>query len=227
MTAAAARVLVDEIMPRIQAAVPKCVKKVGAEDDDELTQDGAAQAAMAIESCEARGQPIYASSIAYFTVQRLKSGRRANYAGRADVLSASTQLDGNAVVSSMDESLPCDDDGEGLTLHDQLAAPVEDPAQEAGRRIDWEELASTLSDREVAIVQSTISGGTLDDLARRFGISSPRINQIKKALGQRIKQSWGATAIADATRAPAWAATIFAGREQSRCRHERAALAEA
>ena len=228
MTAAAGLLLIDEIVPRIQAAVSKCVKKVGAEDDDELTQDGAALAAAAIESCEARGQPLYANSIAFYTVQRLKSGRRSYGATRSDAMCPAAQLDGHSTLASLDEPIPGDGESDGFTtLHDVLGNNEEDPSQQAARELDWEALMAGLDDRELAIVQTTINGGTLDRLARRFGISNPRLTQIKKALGQRIKQSWGTTAIADATRAPAWHACLNASRELSRCRHERAALAEA
>ena len=227
MTASAGLLLVDEIVPRIQAAVPRWVKKVGAEDDSELIQDGVAQAAMTIESCEARGQPLYASSIAYFSVQRLKSGRRSNYAGRADALCPAAALDGKVVVASMDAPIPADDEGEGLTLHDVLGNNEEDPSQTAGRQIDWGELMADLDDRKLAILRATADGGKLESLAKRFGISNPRISQLKTELGRQVKARWGATAIADATRAPAWASSINASRELSRCRHERAALAEA
>ena len=227
MSPATAQLLIDEVLPRIQSAVPRCVKTVGCEDVGELIQDTVASAAQMLEACEANGRPIYPASVAFYAIQRGKTGRRSYGATRTDALCASAQLDGNVSLTSMDEGIPTDDEGEGLTLHDVLGNNEEDPSQTAGRQIDWGELMETLGDREVAIIQSTISGGKLDDLARRFGISSPRINQIKKALGMRIKQIWGATAIADATRAPAWAATVNAVREQARCRHERAALAEA
>lgn len=225
MTAAAGLLLIDEIVPRIQAAVPKCVKKIGAEDDSELIQDGVAQAAMAIESCEARGQPLFASSIAYFAVQRLKSGRRSNYAGRADALSPASQLDGNSVVSSMDAPIPGDDEGDQYSMHDVLGNIEEDPSQQAARVLDWEALMADLDDRKVAILRATAEGGKLDALARKFHVSAPRITQLKHELAKQIKLRWGDSALADAVHAPAWAASINAGREQSRCRHERAALA--
>ena len=76
MSPAAGLVLVQEIAPRIQAAVPRTVKPVGAEDFGEVVADTIAMAAKMVESCEAQGKPIYASSIAYFSIQAAKEGRR-------------------------------------------------------------------------------------------------------------------------------------------------------
>ena len=225
MTASAGLLLVDEIVPRIQAAVPRWVKKVGAEDDGELIQDGVAQAAMTIESCEARGQPLYASSIAYFAVQRLKSGRRSNYAGRADVLSPAAQLDGRSVMSSMDEPKPSDVEGENLTLHDVLGRSEADPAEQAARELDWEPLLAELDDRKLAILRTVAEGGALNRLAKRFGISNPRITQLKSELARQIKERLGDNVLADVMRRPRWEASTYAQQQADICRHARAKAA--
>ena len=225
MSPAAGLVLVDEIMPIIEATVPRAVKQVGAEDCEELVQDTVTMAAQFVESCEARGKPIYPSSVAYYAIQHAKSGRRSYGATRTDALCPAAQLDGRSTVTSMDEPIPCDDDDE-LSLHDLLAAPEEDPAQQAGREMDWAELMESLSDREVAILKTTISGDKLDALASRFGISPPRITQLKRELGRQIKLRWGDGALADAIRPPRWNWSIRAGQERSACRHERASKAK-
>jgi len=226
VTVVAAEMLVREIMPRIASAVPRILKRGGSEDDSELIQDGAVQAVDAIESLETRGQPLYPASIAFYTLQRLKSGRRANYAGRADVLSPAAQLDGHSTLSSMDEGIATDDEGDGLTLHDVLAKHEEDPAQKAARQIDWSEIMAELDDRKLAILRATAEGSKLEDLAKRFGISKPRISQLKTELGRQVKARWGDDALADAMCTPTWHACLNATKEQARCRHERAALAE-
>jgi hypothetical protein len=44
-------------------------------------------AARMLEKLENNGQPLMPHSVAYYTLQRLKSGRRSYTAGRTDVLS--------------------------------------------------------------------------------------------------------------------------------------------
>ena len=224
MTAVAAQMLVDEILPRIQSAVPRCVKKIGTEDDEELIADVTAMAAEGLESCEARGVPLYPSSIAYFAVQRAKTGRRSYGATRTDAMCPAAALDGVAAVVSMDETLPCGEDDGELNLHDMLAAPGEDPAVQAGRHIDWEELLETLTDRELAIVEATASGGKLDRLAAKYGVSPARITQLKHEIGRQVKTRWGAHAIADVTRAPLWMGSIHAVWQRAACHYERACV---
>ena len=110
MSPATARMLIEQVLPRIKSAVPNSVKRVGCEDVDELIQDTAAQAAYALESCENRGVPIYPASVAYYAVQRAKSGRRSYGATRTEAMCPACQLDGNSTLASMDEHLPCDDE---------------------------------------------------------------------------------------------------------------------
>ena len=225
MTAAAAEMLVREIMPRIASAVPRILKRGGSEDDGELVQDGTVQAVDAIESLETRGQPLYAASIAFYTLQRLKSGRRANYAGRADAMSVAAQLDGRSALSSMDEPIPSDTEGDELTLHDVLSNDTEDPSQVAARELDWNELLGTLTDRELAIVEATANGDQLDRLAVKLGISPPRVTQIKQAIGRQVKARWGAGVLADVARPPRWSSSLMATWQRELCRHARARAA--
>ncbi len=221
MSPAAGLVLVDQIMPIITATVPHTVKPVGAEDHGEIIQDTLTMAAQMVESCEARGKAVIPNSVAYYAVQLAKTGRRSYGATRTDALCPAAQIDGNSTVASLDEAIP-DQGEEGETLHDMLAGPVEDPAQAAGRKLDWNEIMADLSDRDMAILEATVNGDQLNRLAVRMGVSAPRLTQIKREIGRRIKGRWGDDALSDVTRMPLWACTINAGREQSLCQHLRA-----
>ncbi len=221
MSPATGALLVDRIRPIIQATVPHAVKQVGAEDVGELVQDTVVMAAQILDSCESRGKAIIPNSVAYYAIKLAQTGRRSYGATRTDALCPAAQLDGRSTVASMDEDIP-DEQGDGLTFHDMLAAPVEDPAQQAGREVDWAGLMNGLSDHQLAIIRATVNGDQMDMLARQFGVSAPRVTQLKRALGQEIKERWGVTALEDATRSPMWIGTIQAGREQSLCQHERA-----
>lgn len=223
MSPATTQLLVDEVLPRIRSAVPNAVKRVGCEDVEELIQDTVAQAASALESCENRGVPIYPASVAYYAVQRAKSGRRSYGATRTDVLSPAAALDGKVACESMDEGIR-DDDGDGglLSLHDLLASETEDPAQQAGRQLDWAEVLEDLDTRKLEILRTVAEGGALNKLARKFGISNPRVTQLKCELSRQIKQRLGTDILADATRRPRWAASVYAQQEADACRHARA-----
>ena len=101
MTTQAGLMLVNKIMPLIAAAIAKgAVTPVGCEDAEELTAEGCALAATALESAERRGKSVPASSVAFYAVQRLKGGRRSGYAGKSDVMSAGAALSGRAQVRS-------------------------------------------------------------------------------------------------------------------------------
>ena len=223
MCPATAKLLIDQVLPRIRSAVPRCVKTVGCEDVDELIQDTVTSAAQMLEACEVNGKPIYPASVAFYAIQRGKSGRRSYGATRTDVLCASAQLDGNVACESMDEGIRNDDgDGGMLSLHDLLASNTEDPAQQAVRQLDWAEVLSDLDCRKLEILRAVAEGGTLNKLARKFGVSNPRITQLKCELARQIKQRLGDDVLADVARRPRWASSVYAQQEADACRHARA-----
>ncbi len=221
MSPVAGALLIDKIWPIIAATVPHAVKPVGAEDHGELIQDTVTMAAQILQSCESRSRPIIPKSVAFYAIQLAKTGRRSYGSTRTDALCPAAQIDGNSTVASLDEVVP--DHGEdGDTLHDMLAGPAEDPAQAAGRKLDWAGLMAGMGKRDLAVLEATVNGNQMDRLAAQLGISAPRVTQIKREIGRRIKDRWGADALPNVTRMPLWAGTIKAGREQSLCQHERA-----
>ena len=136
MSPAAQELFMSQIAPILIAAVPRVVVPVGAEDADELVQDALVAACESVHRLEKRGQQIIPKSVAYYTIQRLKMGRRSTGAGRTDVMSPGCQLDGNASLSSLDEPVHVSDDNEDLLLGDVLAGRKDDPSQMATRNAD-------------------------------------------------------------------------------------------
>ena len=223
MSPEAGMLLLNEIVPIITATVPRVVRPVGAEDSRELVQDAVASAAQMVDAAERAGKPIRPSGIAYYAIQRAKSGRRAMSAGRTDAMCPGLQLDRAVTMDSLDAPVEDAVTGEeASTLHDLLAAQTEDPAQAAGREIDWAELLHRLSDREIQLLTLTAEGGRLNKLARKFGVSEPRVCQLRRELGQRVQEMWGAAALQNATSEPAWKERdIRAARGRTACRRER------
>ena len=220
MSPAAGLMLVNEIVPRIQAALPRSVMPVGADDIGELIQDTVCSAAQMLDAAEQSGQPLHPSGVAYYAIQRTKAGRRSYGATRTDALCPAAQLDKRVSLASMDEPVP-DQPDDSLTLHDLLAGGSEDPAQRAAREIDWAELMEECDERDLAILRTILSGDRMDRLAKQFGVSAPRITQLKRELGEQILMRWGASALEDVVRAPSWVGSINATRERQACRHER------
>jgi hypothetical protein len=84
MSPQAAWILQEEIVPRLSGTIPHSVVCVGAEDPQELVQDGITMAAKMLESKGKLGK-VSASNIAYYAIQHLKSGRRASGTSSVDI----------------------------------------------------------------------------------------------------------------------------------------------
>jgi hypothetical protein len=212
MSPAVQELFVTEIAPILQGAVPRSVLPVGSEDADELVQDALAAACGAVESLEQGGKPILPRSVAYYTIQRLKSGRRSTGSGRTDVMSPGCQLDGNASLASMDQpfSVGDEDDG-GLALGDLIACRQDDPSQKAARNLDWSEFMTGLTASQQEVVWATASGFGTNAVAARLGVSPPRITQQKRTVAEKAVRFWGDDVLVEAQEKPLW-------RRQIQCR---------
>ena len=193
-----------QIAPILVAAVPRVVIPVGAEDADELVQDALVAACEAVHRLEKRGQQILPKSVAYYTIQRLKSGRRSTGAGRTDVMSPGCQLDGNASIASLEEPVHGCDDNEGFTLGDVLASRKDDPAQVAVRNTDWGEFMSMLDGRQQYIVMATAEGQSVNSQAEELKVSAPAVCQRRDTIGRRARRFWGDGLLADVQAQPLW-----------------------
>jgi hypothetical protein len=226
MTATAGLLLTDHILPLIASAIARgAVKPVGTDDVEELQAEGIALAAALLDSAEARGKQVSASSVAFYALQGLKSGRRSGYAGRADAMSAAAILDGAVHIRSMDAAMQPDEDDpdQDLTLHDLIAASNEDPATEAGRNVDWDTALDTMDDRMRGVLAGTAEGVGTGEMALRYRVSPPRICQVREAAGDKIQAVWGGNPIKDATRQAAWTKHVRTYAQRRACRAERAA----
>ena len=220
MTNAAGQLLVNEIAPIIQATVPRVVKLAASEDAAEVVQSTLAMAANMVESVERAGKKPIARMIAFYAIQRAKSGRRFGYGGNCDTMSPAAMLQSGVTMEYMDA--PVTDDDEGTCLHDVLVdSSGEDTAQAAARNLDWAELALDMNSRDLAILE--MAGGAVSNkqLSRKLGLSPARITQLKRELGRQIKYRWGEAALADSMILPRWRVGMRCLRERAACRWER------
>ena len=158
MSPQAGFLLQDQIVPRLISAIPQAVSFIGSEDAKELVQDGAAMAANIIHNAERSGKKVIktpggrqgarkiktisAGNVAFYTIQKLKCGRRSTGSSTVDVYGSGTQINGTTRLTSLDEAAPVvglDDAGDPLVLHDLLSNDQEDPATKAARKMDWDD----------------------------------------------------------------------------------------
>jgi hypothetical protein len=216
--------LLEEVAPRLRAAIPRTIPIVGPDGPEELLQDGLAIAIQIHRGAKRARKKVNAGNIAHYTILALRSGRRSTGYRANDVLHPAAQLNGHARVQSMDEPLRNDEDGdEPLTLHDCLAANVDDPASAAARHLDWEMVIEFLERTAKAILVALIEGRELTLLVSRLKRSRTALHYDKVKLGRLIQAYLGKDILVQAQARPGWTNTIEAVRERLTCRTERRA----
>lgn len=224
MSPQAAWILQEEICPRLCSAIPKTVLCVGSESHDELIQDATCMAARMIDRVERQGKlgKVTASNIAYYTIQHLKSGRRANGTSSVDIMASSTQLNGSTRLHSLSEVVSESECGfEIFELHDVISNTHEDPGTVAARKIDWEFFLTRLTDREKAVVEGLLTGLNGSEIGRALGIDSSTIRYFRQRLAVKILEFMGGEILRDILVKPGWKIGLECEREQQACRADR------
>jgi len=80
----------------------------------------------------------------------------------------------------------------------------------AGRDIDWQELESHLDCRERGVVEGLAAGHGSSELSRRYGVSAPRITQIKDHIADEITGRWGEDVLEQVSEEPIWRSSLRA-----------------
>ncbi|MEI7672901.1 MAG: hypothetical protein WCK00_12395 [Deltaproteobacteria bacterium] len=215
MTPKTGRTLLEKIVPIIQGTIPKAVKTTRCEDFSEVIQDCIHEAAKMLDSAEKAGKKVPAKSIAYYAIQRCKSGRRSWTSSATDAMSPMFVAGSSDRVISLDGPISEAETSEGLTMHDFISERREDPSAEALRKIDWEEFNATLNRREQLLVRNLAEGRQSNTFAKELGLSPPRITQMKKELGNRIRRFMGDSILEDITAESPWEKDIRCIREKA------------
>jgi hypothetical protein len=222
MSPAAGDLLVEHIAPRLRVTIPRVVKPVGAEDEEELVQDAIVVAAQMLDSVERHGKTVTPGNIAYYAILAMKSGRRSQCRSHADTMAHGTQLDAKSCVLSMEEEVGYDPElDEAVTLGDVLASNRENPATAAARNIDWAVFIETHDYRYGVIIEEFAKGGNLKYAADRCGLGYGHTYQIRRKLESDLREFMGEQAIEDALQTPRWKAGILADREHAACQADR------
>jgi DNA-binding CsgD family transcriptional regulator len=222
MSPQAGWILQEEIVPRLRAAIPRNVNFVGSEDAEELIQDATCMAARLLDNAERANKTVTPGNIAYYTILHMKSGRRSCGSSNSDVLGTGTQLNGRSTTTSFDEPVHEESElGEEFTVNDVLSLDDEDPGQKACRKIDWEELLGSLTERERMLVRSMLAGKNRVQAARSIGVSSWTITHDKMELARKILEYMGADILVVIAKIPGWRNNLNAERELLACKFDR------
>ncbi len=192
------------------------------EDLAELVRDGTAIAAKMFHSAEAQGKQVSAGNIAYYAVQHLKSGRRSTGYHKSDPLHAASQLSGRSRMHSLDEAVAGEEGSEeAITLGDILAGRADDPAVDAGRRLDWAQVVAKLDRVTRAILHALADGQELTLLVPGLGRSRSSLQTHKQQLARLILECLGADILRQVQELPGYRNAVNASREKQACRWER------
>ena len=227
--------LQDQVVPRLRSAIPNAVAFIGCEDAEELIQDGTALAAKMMHNAEQagkkvvrsaggrRGQAITAGNVCFYTIEKLRCGRRSTGSTVVDVHGTGTQLKGNTRLSSLDEPAALDEDTGGeLTFNDVLSRDEEDPSTKAARKMDWETFLAGLSASDQAAIEGLVEGTSGSAMARKLGVCSSTIQHRKRSLTKAVAAFMGDDILIEVRRLPRWKHDLDATKERQTVRYERA-----
>jgi hypothetical protein len=210
--------LLDEVMPRLRNAA-RSIPKIGCEDDEEVIQDCALQAARMMVAAEQAGKQYTGGNMAYFATRAARSGRRSYYTGRSDVMSPGCIIDGKAKHEWMDLEIEMEF-GDVGTLHDVICPfnswdQEADPGEQASRNLDWTSFLENSPQRFRVAIDVLASGGTMREAGKELGIGDSGAHALKRKIGAALIEFFGEDVIRrllDGVR-PAWESDLRAVRE--------------
>jgi len=221
MSPKAGELLVEEIAPRIRY-LPHSLTPIGCEDREELAHDATAIAAKLLLSTEARAKKVTPGNIAYYAVGLVRQGRRSTGQSKTDPMHAAAQINGRSHMLSLDASFGNEADGEEITcLHEVLACRSEDPAMAATRRLDWEQLGTSLDTTTREVLRCLLEGRDLTSLVPTMKRSSSALGADKRRLAALVREHLGEDILRQVQEQPRWRDNVEANREKMACRYER------
>lgn len=226
MSPEAGCLLLEQVAPRLKATISR-LPQVGADDHDEMYQDGLAIAAQMLHSAEQNEKQVTPGNIAYYATRQLACGRRSTYGGRVDALSSACQLDGNSEVIPLfvfqEDSAPLLDVGDDavLSMGDLLAARIDDPSVAAARNLDWEAFLNEHEPLTRRMVGILAGGETMRDLKDIYGWSDSTLSNRKRAMAAELRECFGEDCLREVGREPAWFNDLRIGQEREFNRRDR------
>jgi hypothetical protein len=219
MSPKAGRMLVEEIAPRLRAAIPSSVRQIGSEDPEELIQDAIAAAAAMLVRLEEQGKTVTAGNVAYYVILHTKSGRRSTGSSRVDVMASQAQLSGVA-VHSFEEEIGLNEEFDGpCTLGELLSNTGDDPSMQAARNLDWADFLDGADKKHRIMLGDLVDGNGAAKSLLKKKVSYDGIRRIRGELATNVKEHMGENILAESLRQPVWRASLMVERERAACRH--------
>ena len=160
--------------------------------------------------------------MAYYAAKHLRSGRRSTGFRKADALHPASHLNGRCKVHSVEEGVAIDrSTDEPLTLGEMLPAREDDPATQACRRLDWNDLVQQLDAVTEAVLLCVARSEELTSLVKRFGKSRSTIQNVKERLARLVKAVMGDDILRQIQEQPGWHNDVQVIRERLASRWER------
>ena len=131
------------------------------------------------------------------------------------------QLHGCRVYSL--EGSVATEDGEEISFGETLASQADDPAVEAGRRLDWQALWQKLDEVTKAILRALSDGTEITQLVATLKLSRSSLQTRKNQLAAQIREYLGEDILRQVQEHPGWRHGLEATREKLACRWERQA----
>ena len=177
-----------------------------------------------IDRVEQQGKlgQITASNIAYYTIQHLKSGRRANGTSSVDIMATATQLNGSSKLHSLNEVVSVSECGnEIFELQDVISQDHEDPSTKAARNIDWCAFMASLTKAERLLVECLVNGLGVKDAAKQAKVHYSTMRLYRQKLALKLLEAMGADILRDIAHLPNWRIALDCERQLMACRADR------
>ena len=221
MNTSTENLLLREVQPRLRRSIARTVPKVGSEDRRELLQDGLVIAIRLLNAAQRSGKSVTATNVSFYAIKHLRSGRRSTGYWKTDPLHPAAQING-CRLHSFDEPIAIDrSTDEPLTLGEILPAHDDDPATQACRRLDWDNLIQQLDAITKAVLLCVARSEELTSLVKRFGKSRSTIQNVKERLARLVKAVMGDDILRQIQEQPGWHNDVQVIRERLASRWER------
>jgi DNA-binding CsgD family transcriptional regulator len=183
------------MVPEIQSRAGATFRHLDPEAREEAVAETVAAAWKNHVHCVGQGKAIGAAGLAHYAVLGVKSGRSLCGQSATDVQALRTQLLRRVTVESFD-ALPLRQADSGWW---ERSEALEDkrlcdrPFHRVRIRHDYGAFLAlpVVSDQERQVFQLLADGNRTSEIARRLGVSAPRVCQLKSALGRKLRGFFG------------------------------------
>jgi hypothetical protein len=187
-----------------------------------MLQDGLVIALHLLNTAQRSGKSVTAANVSFYTIKHLRSGRRSTGYWKTDPMHPASQLCGHCRLHSFDEPVAIDrSTDEPLTLGEILPARDDDPATQACRRLDWDQLIQQLDVITKAVLVSLATCEELTSLVTRFRKCRSTLQNHKDRLARLIKEFMGEDILRQIQERPGWHNDMQVTRERLTSRWER------